>query len=99
MYYGGYNPIDVKIDDVDLGVYQGTDPYNFQEFTTPSVSFAAGSHTLYFIGTNPSYEGHTQFVDNVSVVVTGPSSAQELSGNTWPSAHSLALTTTGIASA
>ena len=68
----GNNPIDVKIDNEDLGTYLATNLTGFNTITTPTVNVTGGIHTLYFIGTNPSGTGSsngdvTQFIDNVSL--------------------------------
>jgi hypothetical protein len=77
----GNNPIDVKIDNQDLGTYLATNLTGFNTITTPTVAVTAGIHTLYFIGTNPSGAGSsngdvTQFIDNVSLT-NDPATAPE----------------------
>ncbi len=62
-----HNPINVKLDDIDLGTYSAASGLSFNTITTPSVSINAGRHTLYFIGTNPGGGDNTEFIDDVSL--------------------------------
>jgi hypothetical protein len=85
---GGNNPINVKLDDQDLGTYLATSSSNFNTITTPPVTVTAGSHTLYFIGTDQTGGDNTQFIDNVRVtnVPTAPAMTVPLGGTlpvTW----------------
>lgn len=68
----GDNPINVKIDDQDLGTYLAANQTGFNTVTTPTVPVTAGPHTLYFVGTNHTGQDNTQFIDNVSVTNDAP---------------------------
>jgi hypothetical protein len=68
----GVNPIKVMLDDQDLGTYTPASDSSFNTVTTPAVAATAGTHVLYFIGTNPN--GDTgSFVDNVWMESATPS--------------------------
>jgi hypothetical protein len=83
---GGNNPINVRLDDQDLGTYLASSSSSFNTITTPFVAVTAGSHTLSFIGTNNTGGDNTQFIDDVSV------------NNAVPEPGSLSLAAIGIAS-
>ncbi len=65
----GNNPIKVMLDNQDLGTYSPQSTAYYNTVITPTVSVTAGSHTLYFIGTNGNGDNDS-FVDNVKVVNT-----------------------------
>ena len=97
----GVNPITVMLDGQSLGTYSPQSTSSFNTVTTPPVAVTAGSHVLYFIGTNGSGDNDT-FVDNVSVanvlgapgngsagVLIDRSAASNTIGGTGPAARNV----------
>ena len=65
----GSNPIKVMMDGVSLGTFTPVNNNSFNTVTTASIPITAGSHTLYFLGTNNSGDNDS-FIDNVRVINT-----------------------------
>ena len=70
--YGTSNEaVEVKVDGTVLGTFTPTST-NYSTYTTASFNVASGSHTITFVGVDPSGADYSAFLDQVSINTVSP---------------------------